>query len=338
MVIATVLNEGGSARPWLESLCAQTRRPTQVVIVDGGSSDDTLAVLKSYAGRLPLTVIEAPGCNISAGRNIAIRAAQALGGGDPIIAATDAGVVLAPGWLEVLALPFLADPALEVCSGFFEADPRTPFEVALGASTLPLLDEIDPDRFLPSSRSVAFRHSAWARVGGYPEWLDYCEDVVFDLALKQVAGPFGFVPGAVAAFRPRPSLPAFYKQYYRYARGDGKADLWRKRHAARYLTYGVGLPIGVALSLIWPPAGLLLIGAGLLYIRTPYRRLPIVWRRAHQAGAVRRTPAAVLWTIALVPITRFVGDLAKMNGYPAGVVWRLRHQRRLASAPQTGVQ
>ena len=47
-------------------------------------------------------------------------------------------------------------------------------------------------------------------------------------------------PTAIAHFRPRSSLRAFFKQYYRYSRGDGKADLWRKRHAIRYGAYAVG--------------------------------------------------------------------------------------------------
>ena len=42
-----------------------------------------------------------------------------------------------------------------------------------------------PARFLPSSRSVAFRKSAWTAIGGYPAWLDYGEDIVFDLALQE---------------------------------------------------------------------------------------------------------------------------------------------------------
>ena len=49
----------------------------------------------------------------------------------------------------------------------------------------PTRDEVDPATFLPSSRSVAFRKAAWAAVGGYPEWLDYCEDLVFDLSLRE---------------------------------------------------------------------------------------------------------------------------------------------------------
>ena len=32
-------------------------------------------------------------------------------------------------------------------------------------------------------------------------------------------------------------MRAFWHQYFRYARGDGKAGLFAKRHAIRYATY-----------------------------------------------------------------------------------------------------
>jgi glycosyltransferase involved in cell wall biosynthesis len=38
-VILTVLNEGESVRAVLESLCAQSHHPDEVVIADGGSRD-----------------------------------------------------------------------------------------------------------------------------------------------------------------------------------------------------------------------------------------------------------------------------------------------------------
>jgi glycosyltransferase involved in cell wall biosynthesis len=312
-VIVTVLNEGESIRRLLDSLAAQTLAPDEVVIVDGGSHDGTPDIIRGYADRLPLRLLIAPGANISAGRNRAIAAARG-----EIIAATDAGVTLDPGWLEALTRPLCDDPALEVVGGWFEADAGTLFEAAMGATVLPLVDEIDPATFLPSSRSVAFRKSAWEAVGGYPEWLDYCEDLIFDLRLK-ARQPFAFAPGAVAHFRPRGSLPAFYKQYYLYARGDGKADLWRKRQAARYLTYLVLLPViallGARVSrLLW---GLALLG-GAVYLAQPYRRLPVVLART---GYTRPRH----WLVAglLVPVIRVVGDVAKMHGYPAGVWWRL---------------
>ncbi len=336
-VIATVRNEAGSIATLLESLCAQTRAPDEVIIADGGSTDGTLAILKKYDNRLPLRVLSLPGANISQGRNAAIAAATG-----EVIACTDAGVRLEPCWLAELVAPFEAEEAekeqlarlrehldvtefpwtfapVQVVRGFFQADPHTVFEAALGATTLPDLEDIDPARFLPSSRSIAFRKSAWEAAGRYPEWLDYCEDLVFDLRLQEVAGPEGwaFAPHAVAHFRPRPNLRAFFRQYYRYARGDGKADLWRARHAVRYGTYLIALP-----TLLWLGARIsrifhIILGlTAFAYLRTPYRRL-----RPHLA---RYGPADRLRAILWVPIIRLTGDVAKMIGYPVGVWWRLR--------------
>ncbi len=191
----------------------------------------------------------------------------------------------------------------------------------MGATVLPTLADVDPARFLPSSRSVAFTRSAWQAAGGYPEWIDYCEDLIFDLRVRAACGPFGWAPGALAHFRPRGSLRGYFKQYYRYARGDGKADLWRKRHAIRYVTYLVGLPALLALGLARSPLWWLALGAGFAaYCRTPYRRLlPYLPRLS-----VRDRLCASLW----VPVIRVTGDVAKMLGYPAGWAWRVRNWRR----------
>ncbi len=318
-VISTVLNEGDHLRRLMDSIVAQSCSPDEVIIVDGGSRDHTVAVLREYEGRLPLRVLVEPGANISAGRNRAIAAAQ----GD-IIAVTDAGVVLDRDWLQRITQPLIDDPALEVVAGFFAVDARTVFEAAMGATAFPLADEIDPETFLPSSRSVAFRRSAWATVGGYPEWLDYCEDLVFDLRLKQTAAPMMFAGAALAYYRPHGDLNSFYKTYQRYARGDGKADLFRKRHAARYLTYLVAIPLIFLLGwrvqrVLW---GLYLLG-GAVYLRAPYQRLGRVLQSAANNG-VRIDATDRLYAAALVPIIRVVGDVAKMIGYPQGVRWR-RH-------------
>ena len=319
-VIVTVLNEGESIRRLLDSLAAQTRPPDEVVIVDGGSTDDTVAQIEAYRDRLPLRVMVEPGANISRGRNLAIAAARG-----PLIASTDAGVRLSPNWLAALTAPFESPDPPQVVAGFFLPDPHTTFEVAMGATVLPEVSDIRPAAFLPSSRSVAFTKAAWERARGYPEWLDFCEDLLFDFALKEIAGPFVFVPEAVAHFRPRGSLRAFFRQYYRYARGDGKADLWRKRHAIRYLTYLVALPLLVVLggrvSAWWWLAGGVLGGAGMFL--TPYRRL---WRQWRSLSWRERLKAA-LW----VPVIRITGDVAKMLGYPVGLWWRWK---RLPTDPR----
>jgi glycosyltransferase involved in cell wall biosynthesis len=320
-IIATVLNEGESIRELMDSLAAQTQLPDEIVIVDGGSTDDTADLIRQYADRLPVRVIVQPGANISAGRNTAIRETDA-----DIIAITDAGVRLDPAWFARITAPLLADESCEVSCGFFVPDVANAFEAALAATTLPLADEIDPATFLPSSRSVAVRKSAWARVGGYPEWLDYCEDLIFDLRLKASGPPFAFVPDAIAHFRPRRSARAYFRQYYLYARGDGKADLWRKRHAARYLTYLAVLPAGLALALAVHPAFLLgLAAGGVVYIRAPLRRLPRVLHALEATSSKRLSPARRAGAWLRIPALRALGDIAKMLGYPAGWRWRLGH-------------
>jgi hypothetical protein len=255
----------------------------------------------------------APGSNISAGRNQAIAAAAG-----PVIAATDAGVVLSPLWLEELVRPIEREGA-PLVAGWFEPDPYTDFEVALGATVLPSLGDVDPVRFLPSSRSVAFLKTAWEAAGGYPEWLDYGEDLLFDQALLEHYEGFAFAPRAVAYFRPRPNLRAFFRQYYHYGRGDGKANLWPKRHAIRFLTYLVFLPL--LLRDIWygRTRGWLGLVAGVAaYSYRPARRLwPATWSWR---------PPSRLRAFALIPIVRLTGDVAKMLGYIAGTAWRWQHR------------
>lgn len=305
-VVVTVRNEERTIEDLLTTLLAQTLTPDEVVIADGGSTDRTPEIIRRWIENgAAVRLLSCPGANIAAGRNRAIEAATG-----EIIACTDAGVRLDPGWLACIVAPF--EDGADVSMGFFVADPHSGFERALGATTLPSVDEVDPERFIPSSRSIAYRRQAWLAVGGYPEWLDYCEDVVFDLALRKAGFRFSWVPSAVVAFRPRTDVRAFFRQYYLYARGDGKANLWPRRHAIRYLTY-LGAPLVFLAGFWYKPAWLgLCMGAG-LYLYRPYRRLV--------AGG-----EATAWL--LVPLLRVVGDLAKMLGYPVGVWWRIRREAK----------
>lgn len=327
-VVATVYNERASIQRLLTSLAEQTRRPDEIVICDGGSRDGTAELVLEFVrvqaeGLPPVRVLVEPGANISRGRNVAIAAAHG-----PIIAVTDAGVRLAPGWLANLVAPWESLQAEGVIgvAGFFVPEAQGTFQSAMAATVLPLEADIVPERFLPSSRTVAFTRAAWAASGGYPEWLDYCEDLIFDMRINALAPdrPSGFVwaPRARVYFQPRDNLAAFWRQYYRYGRGDGKADLWRKRHFIRYFTYFVAAPLLLGHAFWGVGArwlGWLGLAAGLFF----YCRRP--WQRLGKIGAGLSAPQkaqAALW----VPLIRAVGDCAKMAGYPVGRWWRWRHR------------
>lgn len=298
-LVVTVLNEGEAMTKLLDSIVAQRRPPDEVVVVDGGSSDSTLAVLERYQSRLPLKIVVEKGANISRGRNVGIAAAQ-----HELIAVTDAGVRLDPEWLAHLVAPFERETPPDFVSGFFLPESEGVFEHALAMTTLPATEEMGKGRFMPSSRSVAFPKSTWAGVAGYPEWMTWSEDVLFDLALINRGVKIEYVPTAIAWFRPRASLRSFARQYRNYAYGDGQGLLWTRRHIIRYVTY-----VGLLPFVLWVMGknrvlGLLLLAIGAFgMFWTPLKRH---WR----SGQYR-------WqAIPLIPLIRVTGDLAKMWGYP----------------------
>jgi cellulose synthase/poly-beta-1,6-N-acetylglucosamine synthase-like glycosyltransferase len=312
-IAVTVRNEVSSVGELMESLLSQTDPPSEIVVADGGSEDGTADQIEEIAHRanVPIRVIRGGPLNIAGGRNLAI--AEASG---PIVAVTDAGTKPRANWLAELTAPFREDD-VAVSSGFFEPGGRTLFQRILARVITPQLQEIDPRSFLPSSRSIAFRKAWWSRAGKYPEWLDHCEDLVFDMELRDAGAKFAFTPSAVVDWDARPTIRAFAQQYFLYGRGDGHAGLWPGRHAIRYASYVLGaslVAVAVATSSLIP----LVIVAGLaaVYLSKFYRR---VWR-IRPSGTAAGLVAAWL----LIPVIVITGDLAKMTGYLTGRLGRPR--------------
>ena len=83
--IVVALNAGGSLRALLDDLRAQTLPPEQleVLLVDSGSTDDTLAVMEAFANSAPcdVRVLHNPKRWLASGINIALDVAT----GDGII-------------------------------------------------------------------------------------------------------------------------------------------------------------------------------------------------------------------------------------------------------------
>lgn len=301
-LVATVRNEGGNIRGFLEGLLAQTRPADEVIITDGGSTDDTVEVIREFiqAGA-SIHLIPAPGANPARGRNLAIQ--QTTG---EIIASTDAGSRAEPGWLEELTSPF-KDPTVDVACGFSMADAHSRREESFGILILGDIRDVNMRTFSPSHRSIAFRKAVWEKVGGYPEEIICAEDSLFNQRAREQGAKFVFCPKALVHWRPPGTLRAASRKFFRYARDDGHVLLFGRVYAL--ILVKVLLVIGLAVtgfysSFFWLP---LFLGFVLYYLRMIQ---------------VNRTRGS-LATLSLVFTHRIILDVVRLAGYLFGRIRRL---------------
>ena len=303
-LITTVLDAGDEIAGLLESVRAQTRRPDEVVVVDGGSTDGTLEEL----GRAEdVTLIVEPGASIARGRNVAIATAA-----HDVIAVSDADCVLVPDWLEHLLRPLEA--GADVSMGTYRPIAETFLHTCMAAVNLPDPQEWEEATFMPSGRSVAFRREAIEAAGGYPEWLAIGEDMYVDLRWRELGLDMRLARDAVVWWRLRPDLRSTWTQYFRYARGDAASGMYPERHALRFGVYAGALFAWSSRSRTLKLASL--IGAG-AYAAQPLRRA-----MGRFDEPLDRAKAAV----AVPALMAFV-DAAKTSGYAAGLWARGRDTR-----------
>jgi glycosyltransferase involved in cell wall biosynthesis len=314
-LICTVLDEAHGLLGLLSSLSRQTRLPDEVVVCDGGSTDDTVRILEDFAPTFPrpFRVIRIHG-TIAAGRNAAIRAASY-----PIIACTDAGCEIDPDWLAEIVKPFESDRAPDVAAGFYRTRRETLFEKCGGSLTASTW-RARPDTFLPSARSVAFRKSAWAAVGGFREELRSAEDTAFDLALKAHGYRFILAPRAMVTWRPRGSLRQVFRQFRGYASGDAHGQIRARKYLRLSMRYALWVALGIAALITPAHVPLLLLLAFTLVAYWGVWAVHGVRNGQDVRGA------------AIGPLVKLAMDLGSMVGYVRGILTRRRDLSQYARA------
>jgi len=306
-IIATVYNEVNSIRPFITSLLNQSLKPNEIIIVDGGSSDGTTEILKEFedGGQLILIV---QSCNISQGRNLAINRASSK-----LIAATDAGCIVDKDWLLEITRPFDCSDMPDVVAGNFEFDCHNRFEeVVVLATNSPNRTRSEESKFYPSSRSIAFTKAIWLKTKGYPEWLYAAEDTLFNIRMRQLGAKFSFAEQALVKWRPRTTWRSVGKQFFNYARGNGRIGFAKQGYLTNLKYHGmIILPLLAGFLTPW----LMLLAIYPANIHFKHN----LWPQAKLAGEINTTPGVSYRVLLLMEFVRLAG----IAGYLRGEIDRL---------------
>jgi cellulose synthase/poly-beta-1,6-N-acetylglucosamine synthase-like glycosyltransferase len=209
-------------------------------------------------------------------------------------------------WLEHLVAPLAGGASW--AGGFYRVAADSAVGEAIGLTLVPVIEEVDGGRFLPSARSMAFTVEAWQRVGGFPEHLDYAEDTAFDEAMYAAGLSASFVPAAVVSWVPPRRPTALLTTAFRWGKGDGVAGL-RSSHYRRVLGR-------------WATVGVVAVAAAFVDVRlVPIAVLPLapaaVRETRHKYRHARRPLTKVL-----LPIAQTAASLASGLGFIRGRLQR----------------
>ena len=246
-VVITILNEEKTIESLLSSLFTQSLQSTEVIIVDGGSTDSSVKIIKKLQKKYShLHLFLHPGSNRSQSRNCGIFRSQ-----NELIVVTDAGCIPKRDWLEKITSPFFEDVGADVVAGYYDANPQSYWQHVSAEFLTISPDNFQEKTFLPSSRSLAFKKSLWKKVGGYPENLDTCEDLIFAEKLKTESKCWIVKKDALVIWTQPDSLAEIRDKIYHYALGDLQAGYERHVQKIKSAVWRIVILIGVAFPLFF---------------------------------------------------------------------------------------
>jgi len=199
----------------LDSVIGQSRPPEQIIVVDDGSIDDTVARVRSWQREnFPgLVLRQQSNRGVSAARNTALRHAEA-----DLVAFLDSDDLWLPHHLEQLEIAFKHHPELVICFGdalYFDAQQiiKTSSLVGSRIETVEYHEAKDGLRLLKGSAYASLvpgnyvslsasliSKKALEKVGAFDEAIKSVEDRDLFLRLSAI-GQFAYYPWVVAQKR-----------------------------------------------------------------------------------------------------------------------------------------
>lgn len=202
-VVINTYNRAASLPTTLEALRFQTFADFEVIVVNGPSTDDTLAVLRRWADAI--RIVECPEARLSTSRNLGVAAAR----GDVVAFIDDDGIA-EPEWLEHIVAAYDSD-AVGAVGGYVYDD--TGFAFQWRHATCDRLGRVrslatpppaecatkSADPFVyTQGTNCSYRRAALVRAGGFDEALEhYYDDAEISMQILDLGYQLKILPQAV---------------------------------------------------------------------------------------------------------------------------------------------
>jgi glycosyltransferase involved in cell wall biosynthesis len=243
-LIVPLQNEARSVEDLIRSINHQSLPPDEIVLVDAGCTDDTIALASAMQTSAPLRVQRAGRVHPGIARNVGASAST-----QRWLAFTDGGIVLDHRWLAALAAAVREDTAVvygnyaPVCDSLFKQ-----------CAALAYVSARSPEGTRgPSVASCLVRRDAFEVIGGFPGFRA-AEDLIFIDALEARGFSRVFAPAAIAHWQIAGTVRATYARLAAYSYHNliaGWGRHWHLGVVRLYALLALAVAAAVPLSLGW---------------------------------------------------------------------------------------
>lgn len=231
-VVIPCRNEAPFVAGVLDAIRVQDRVVDEVIIVDGGSGDGTMEIVRQYGARyadFPLRVVTAYGANIPAVLNAGISASRS-----DVIIRMDSHSRPAADYVR-RAVGALLETKAAVVGGVWQISAGGPGRVAtaIARAVAHPMGAGDAAYRLGAPRGIerrqvdtvpfgCFRRSHWQQIGGYNEHLLVNEDYEFNYRTRQAGSEVVLDTAIRCEYFARATFAALARQYFRYGWWKGR--------------------------------------------------------------------------------------------------------------------
>lgn len=214
-VVIPVYNRPDEVDELLGSLCAQTEKDFETIVVEDGSDVTCEDVVRRYAGRLDVHYYRKPNSGPGQTRNFGVERAA----GDYVLI-LDSDAVVPPGYMAAVTRELQAAP----CDAFGGPDRAhasfTPMQKAINYAMTSFFTtggirggKRKMDKFYPRSFNMGVRTAVYRALGGFSD-MRFGEDI--DFSTRIFAGGYScrLFPDAWVWHKRRTDLRKFFKQVH----------------------------------------------------------------------------------------------------------------------------